>query len=34
VADIACHAFTNMQSVLHGTPLRQDDVIVAFEENN
>ena len=29
MADIACHAFTNMQSVLRGRPLRPDDVIVA-----
>jgi phosphoglycerate dehydrogenase-like enzyme len=28
VADIARHAFTNMQSVLHGMPLPPDDVIV------
>jgi len=33
VADIARHAFTNMQSVLSGTPLRPDDVIVAPGEN-
>ena len=33
VADIARHAFTNMQSVLSGTPLPPDDVIVAPGEN-
>ena len=33
VADIARHAFTNMQSVLRGTPLPPDDVIVAAGEN-
>jgi phosphoglycerate dehydrogenase-like enzyme len=33
VADIARHAFTNMQSVLRGTPLPPDDVIVPPGEN-
>jgi phosphoglycerate dehydrogenase-like enzyme len=33
VAEIARHAFTNMQSVLRGTPLPPDDVIVAAGEN-
>jgi len=33
VADIARHAFTNMQPVLSGTPLPPDDVIVAPGEN-
>jgi hypothetical protein len=28
VADIARHAFTNMQSVLRGTPLPPDDVVL------
>ena len=28
VTDIARHAFTNMQSVLSGTPLPPDDVVV------
>jgi D-3-phosphoglycerate dehydrogenase len=32
VADIARHAFTNMQSVLRGTPLPPDDVIVPAGE--
>jgi D-3-phosphoglycerate dehydrogenase len=33
VADIARHAFTNMQSVLDGQPLSPNDVIVAAGEN-
>ncbi len=33
VADIARHAFTNMQSVLRGAPLPPDDLIVAAGEN-
>jgi phosphoglycerate dehydrogenase-like enzyme len=33
VADIARHAFTNMQSVQSGRPLPPDDVIVAPGEN-
>jgi D-3-phosphoglycerate dehydrogenase len=33
VADIARHAFTNMQSVLNGEPLSPNDVIVAAGEN-
>jgi phosphoglycerate dehydrogenase-like enzyme len=33
VADIARHAFTNMQSVLRGTPLPSDDLIVTPGEN-
>lgn len=33
VSDIARHAFTNMQSVLDGTPLPSSDVIVAAGEN-
>lgn len=33
VADIARHAFTNMQSVLRGAPLPPDDLIVASKEN-
>jgi D-3-phosphoglycerate dehydrogenase / 2-oxoglutarate reductase len=33
VADIARHAFTNMQSALRGTPLPPDDLIVAAGEN-
>ncbi len=34
VADIARHAFTNMQSVLRGAPLPPDDVIIPpFGEN-
>ena len=33
VADIARHAFTNMQSVLRGMPLPPDDLIVAAGEN-
>ena len=33
VAELARHAFTNMQSVLRGTPLPPDDVIVAAGEN-
>ncbi|HEY2619625.1 MAG TPA: NAD(P)-dependent oxidoreductase [Acetobacteraceae bacterium] len=33
VADIARHAFTNMQSVLRGTPLPPNDLIVAAGEN-
>jgi len=32
MADIARHAFTNMQSVLRGTPLPPDDVVVPHEE--
>ncbi len=33
-ADIARHAFTNMQSVLRGAPLPPDDVIIPpFGEN-
>ena len=31
VADIARHAFTNMQTVLRGEPLSPDDVVVAAE---
>jgi D-3-phosphoglycerate dehydrogenase len=34
VADIARHAFTNMQSVLRGVPLPPDDVIVQPRGNN
>ena len=33
VADIARHAFTNMQSVLNGDPLPASDVIVAAGDN-
>ena len=33
VADIARHAFTNMQSVLNGEPLPPNDVIVSAGEN-
>lgn len=33
VADIARHAFTNMQSVLNGEPLSPNDVIVAAGDN-
>jgi phosphoglycerate dehydrogenase-like enzyme len=33
VADIARHAFTNMQSVLDGNPLPSSDVIVAAGDN-
>ena len=33
VADIARHAFTNMQSVLNGDPLPPNDVIVAAGDN-
>jgi phosphoglycerate dehydrogenase-like enzyme len=33
VAEFAGHTFTNMQSVLRGTPLPPDDVIVAAGEN-
>ena len=32
MADIARHAFTNMQSVLRGTPLPPDDVVVPQHE--
>ena len=32
VADMARHAFTNMQSVLRGTPLPPDGVVVPHEE--
>jgi D-3-phosphoglycerate dehydrogenase len=34
VADMARHAFTNMQSVLRGTPLPPDDVVVLPSEEN
>jgi phosphoglycerate dehydrogenase-like enzyme len=34
VADIARHAFTNMQSLLNGEPLPPNDVIVSAGENN
>jgi hypothetical protein len=33
VADIARHAFTNMQSVLRGMPLPTDDLIIGAGEN-
>jgi D-3-phosphoglycerate dehydrogenase len=33
VADIARHAFTNMQSVLNGEPLPPNDVIVSAGDN-
>jgi D-3-phosphoglycerate dehydrogenase len=34
VADIARHAFSNMQAVLNGEPLSPNDVIVSAGENN
>jgi D-3-phosphoglycerate dehydrogenase len=34
VADMARHAFTNMQSVLRGVPLPPDDVVVSLREKN
>jgi D-3-phosphoglycerate dehydrogenase / 2-oxoglutarate reductase len=34
VADIARHAFTNMQTVLHGAPLPPDDLVSPPRGNN